>query len=248
MKTFSMGWDVGAWMSKNGDALWILDAHSQTYGGPEHGNWGEHIEKAKTAEDFLGRLFERCGPGLPPDTTAVTLAIDAPLAFPVGFRKLLTGECSFPERLKTAIDNPYLFRKTEAFAARQRKRNPLSPLQDQIGSQATKIAHVLTKFGMRNNGAGVWEAVGAGELKIDVIEAYPGMCKESQEGEVLPGRLKELYDAVTAAHPPATEDERDALICALIGHLHRHEPAKLHEPKSDNYLPEEGWIWFPKRP
>jgi hypothetical protein len=245
MNTFSIGWDVGAWMSKKGDALWILDGQSHSYGKPEHGNWGKYIEEARTAEDFLGCLFKHCGPDLPPDTTAVTLAIDAPLAFPVGFRELLTGVCLFPEPLKTAIDNPYLFRRTEAFAARQRKRNPLSPLQDMIGSQTTKIAHVLTKFGMKNDGLGVWQVLGEGGLKIDVIEAYPAMCKESQKGEVLPGRLKELYDKITAQHSPANGDEKDALICALIGHLHRHERDKLHQPRPDNYHPDEGWIWFP---
>lgn len=246
MTTFSIGWDVGAWISKKGDALWILDAELNTYGKPQHGNWGADIQKAGTAGEFLGSCFKRCETDLPTDTSAVTLAIDAPLAFPAGFVRLLAGECAKQEPLGKAIDNPYLFRKTEVFAAMARKRNPLSPLQDQIGSQATKIAHVLAKFGLKNNGDGVWQTVGDGGLRIDVIEAYPAMCKESLNGPVLPGPLKKQFDTITAKLAPATGDERDALICALIAHLHRHERDKLHAPTQAHYLPEEGWIWFPK--
>lgn len=248
-RTFSIGWDVGAWVSKHGDALWIIDGSGNTHGKPKNGNWGEDIQEARSAEGFIRRLFKRCGRELPSDTSLVTLAIDAPLAFSAGFVKLLAGECVHAEPLGKAIENPYLFRRTETFAAKERKRNPLSPLQDQIGSQTTKIAHVLAKFGLKNNGEGVWLAEGAGGLRIHVVEAYPAMCKTSKDGPLRPGILKILYDRVREEHTPATGDENDALICALIAHLHRCEPGSLHAPISNSryFLPEEGWIWFPKR-
>lgn len=164
--------------------------------------------------------------------------------------KLLAGECVSEEPLGKAIENPYLFRRTEAFAAeqRERKRNPLSPLQDQIGSQATKIAHVLAKFGLCNDGAGVWRAKSAGGFDIQVLEAYPAMCKQSKKEDLLPSKLKLLYDQVLAKHHSVIQDQKDALICALTAHLHLHESDSLHSPPSHPgyFLPEEGWIWFPK--
>ena len=249
-RTFSIGWDVGAWASKHGDALWILDAACNTVGKPAHGNWGKDIQEARTAGDFIRRLFKRCSDERVTDTDVVILSIDAPLAFPTGFNRLLSGEVAANPMKERIIDHPYLFRLTEKFAAEHRepKRNPLSPLQDQIGSQATKIAHVLAKFGLKNNGMGVWGAEETGGLSIRVIEAYPAMCKKSKAGDLKPGLLKTLYDQVAVKRTPASEDEKDALICALIAHFHSHKPEALHTPSSnpDRFLPEEGWIWFPK--
>lgn len=248
-RTFSIGWDVGAWGRELGDALWIVDGAGNTHGKPCHGNWGNDIQQARTAREFIQKLFLRCGRDLPPDTSLVTLAIDAPLAFPASFVKLLKEEHLHAEPLGKAIENPYLFRRTEAFAARERGRNPLSPLQDPIGSQTTKISHVLAKFGFHNNGAGVWLAKGSDEFDIHLIEAYPAMCKESKDGPLLPGPLKLPHDRVRAEHTSVTQDENDALICALIAHLHLHEPDTLHSPLANPgyFLPEEGWIWFPKK-
>jgi len=244
-RTYSIGWDVGAWASKYGDALWILNGEGKTQGKPAHGNLGDDIKKAQTAKAFIQFLFIRCKTELPPDTGVVTLAIDSPLAFPVGFVKLLTGKCHLPEPLGKAINNPYLFRGIEAFAAKIRKRNPLSPLQDQIGSQATKIAHVLSKFKLRNNRAGVWLARRDGGMAIRVIEAYPAMSKKTR-GRLLPDCLQQLYETELKKVYRTNQDERDALICASVAYLFTQRPSVLYQPLDKGFVPEEGWIWFPK--
>ena len=246
--TFSIGWDVGAWVSKKGDAIWILDSNAKTYCAPQHGNWGATIQQSPTASEFIERLFGLCNAQLPPDTRRVTLAIDAPLAFPAGFVNLIAENSTSPEPLCKAIDNPYLFRRTETFASKKRtqNRNPLSPIQDQIGSQATKVAHVLRKFQFANNQNGTWCAPSESGVEIRVIEAYPAMSKRSQNGDILPGALKNLFDEVKKLHEPATNDESDALICALVAHLHTHSPDELYPPENEHFLPEEGWIWFPR--
>jgi hypothetical protein len=248
-RSFSIGWDVGAWASKSGDALWILDPSGNTLGTPWKGNLGEAIRGAVTAKEFILALFTCCNGGSVPARSLVTLAIDAPLAFPAGFVKLLDGTVA-AEPLGRAIDNPYLFRRTEAFAQEELGRNPLSPLQDQIGSQSTKIAHVLAKFGLTNNFKGVWTGPDTGDLKIRVIEAYPAMSKqrEGRRGpvELRPGPVKTDVERLLKSAPSTSPDQKDALICALIARMHARSPQDLYAPTGDHFLPEEGWIWFPK--
>lgn len=244
--SFSVGWDVGAWRTTKGDALWILDASGQTL-GRWHGNLLKQIREATDAAGFMCGLFRCCNAVPPPPDQRITLAIDAPLTFPPGVATLLKEETmAAPERETCAcIENPYLFRRTEAFAASHRrpKRNPLSPIQDQIGSQVTKVLHVLNKYGLKHDGKGVWRTTGS---PVSVIEAYPAMSKTGREAGLLEP-VKSIFDAQTAAHAPDTDDERDALICAIIAHLHTHAPETLYPPEGDYFTPAEGWIWFPKR-
>jgi hypothetical protein len=241
--SFFIGWDVGAWMSNDGDALWILDRDGNTFGTPWHGNLGRDLRAADSAESFIDAVFVNCKVQRPTGRHAIAMAIDAPLAFADGFVKLLVGTSS-PEHLEDALGNPYLFRRTERYAASFLGRNPLSPLQDQIGSQTTKILHFLAKFGLKNNQLGVWLGSAQGTCELSVIEAYPAMCK--QNGMIRPQMVANGYSNQLANHPIVTADEKDALLCAIIAQLHATDNNSLHQPEGDWFHPDEGWIWFPK--
>jgi hypothetical protein len=245
--SYSIGWDVGAWNTKTGDAVWILDNSAATLGKPMHGNIRSDIETAKTAEEFTFKLFKWCEASEPSRGASITLAIDAPLAFPVGFKKLLQGEAA-EDPTGRVIENPYLFRRTDQFVAEKRepRRNPLSPLQDQIGSQATKVAHVLNKFGFQHDQRGVWLTTQRGAVEIRIIEAYPAMSKSSRNGSVRPGPIQSAFEREIKKCPGVSWDEKDALICALSAHLFTTDPENLHAPEPGFFIPEEGWIWFPK--
>lgn len=90
-RTFSIGWDVGAWGSKLGDALWIVDGSGNTHGKPRHGNWGDKIQQARTADEFIQKLFEVCGGNLPPDTSLVTLGDRCPSGLSSRFYEVAGG-------------------------------------------------------------------------------------------------------------------------------------------------------------
>lgn len=245
--SFSVGWDVGAWRTHEGDALWILDSAGNTL-GRWHGNLLPQISAGTSPDEFVHALFDCCEATSPALDSFVTLAIDAPLAFPNGIMELLNGktksESEDDERAN--IDNPYLFRRTEAFTVLHRtpKRNPFSAIQDMIGSQFTKVLHVLNKFALKHDGKGVWRTSGS---RVRVIEAYPAMSKTTLNDVGLVEPVKSVFESQIVNHTPATDDERDALICAIVAHLHAHAPEMLHPPEGEYFNADEGWIWFPKK-
>lgn len=242
--SFFIGWDVGAWMTRRGDALWILNSNGATVGIPWCGNLGTALQEANSAEDFIHAVFETCQEQIPTGKITITMAIDAPFAFPIGFVNLL-GAFHSPEYLDDALGNPYLFRRTERYAAGFLGRNPLSAVQDRIGSQTTKILHFLTKFGLTNNAEGVWHDPMQDSFELSVIEAYPAMCK-ALDGTIRPDPVNIFYQNQLENNLTANQDIRDALLCAIIAHLHANNNGLLCQPvEGDNFHPLEGWIWFP---
>lgn len=244
---YSIGWDVGGWNTRKGDAVWILDNQAVTLGTPRCGNIREMIQDAKTAQGFVERLLSWCEVETIAANALITLAIDAPLAFPGNFTKLLKGK-AMNKVFGPAIENSYLFRRTDQYAAakRKQKKSPLSPLLDRIGSQATKAVHVLCKFGFRHNGRGVWELKQHEGTEIRIIEAYPAMSKKSQTGPVISNHIKKLFKREKSRFRKMKWDQKDALICALTSHLFARCPQKLYPPDPDYFCFKEGWIWFPK--
>lgn len=243
-----IGWDVGAWLSKDGDALWVLDRDGNTL-GKWHGNLGKDLQASKTAESFIDALLSNCDVPKPTGSAKIILAIDAPLALPSGFVSLVAGTTA-PEHLEDAIGNPYLFRKTERFAAKHLGRNPLSPLQDQIGSQTTKILHFLAKFGLTNNLKGAWRGPAQGKYELSVIESYPAMCKHkkgtNKQETIRPENVESRRSAqLDHVQEKVTQDESDALLCAIIAWLYEKENGALHQAEGNDFSPSEGWIWFP---
>ncbi|WP_018953949.1 hypothetical protein [Thioalkalivibrio sulfidiphilus] len=244
---YSIGWDVGGWNCDHNpasrDALVILDADRKRLGVPWRGNLRGTINGAADTRGWIGALFALCGLPAPADHSRVVLAIDTPLGFSEAFKALVTRFEAAPAP-GASHSNPYLFRAAEFYLFARGVR-PLSPVKDMIGSQATKGMHVLGRFASRIERCGVWSD-GAG---LTAIEAYPSPCRSSLRVQALLDDYapRDVNDPSSRAWPADLdhEDKRDALVCALIGHLFAHQPETLAPPPG--HIPaSEGWIWLPQ--
>jgi hypothetical protein len=232
-----VGWDVGGWNcdrnQSSRDAVVILDKDLRIVGRSWRGNLRVGINNAHTTQDFIGKLFSVCATELPSDGARVFLAIDTPLGFSDEFVQLVTQRSAAapPEASAT---NPYLFRRTERYLF-ERGLAPLSAVKDMIGSQATKGMHALAKFAPVVKQCGVWQSYGGDALTA--IEAYPAGGKYSP-------LLNTLRSSVRG-NLGNSEDELDAITCALIAYLFANQFTGLQSPGPD-VSSGEGWIWLPK--
>jgi hypothetical protein len=230
---YYVGWDVGGWnCDKNGksrDALVILDSSLAIVGKPWRGNLRAAINDAATPGDWIAALFALCKADRPDNGAKVTLAIDTPLGFSEAFVRLVT-ELKFVGAVGEFRTNPYLFRATERYLF-EKGLTPMSAVNHQIGSQATKGMHVLAKFAPSVTRCGVWTDGTA----LSAVEAYPSACKASA---TICG-LRSRYT------PLRHDDEEDALTCALIGYLYAERREALASPP-DTVPASEGWIWVPR--
>lgn len=253
-----IGWDVGGWNcdknNKSRDALVIIDDQRELIGKPWRGNLRHTINEAETSQQWLTMLLELCRveegiiTSLP--NTEVVLAIDTPLGFSQQFLDLLNGK-AVSDDIGVSATNPYLFRQTERFLF-EHGLTPLSGIKDMIGSQATKGIHVVNKFAPNIRSTGVW----SDNDRLTLIEAYPAACKNSRsiakllEAFYLDQIIEKypvypVWEGAVFAHNIRHDDERDALICALIGWLFRNNFETLSHPTGN--LPEiEGWIFVPQ--
>lgn len=207
----------------------ILNTKLEIVGTPWRGNLRETINGCSTTGEWSAALFDLCQ--LSARSGSITLAIDAPLGFSDAFVQLLTYR-QVAASIKEFNTNPYLFRRTERYLRKQRFK-PLSAIQDQIGSQATKGMHVLARFALEVVGYGVWSDGG----DLTVIETYPAPCSESKT-------IREKLDRGRYPKFPAKDDRKDALICALVAHMFADMRDRLVPPEQD-VSPSEGWIWVP---
>lgn len=231
--SFFIGWDVGGWNCdqnpESRDAIVILDDTMSIFGKPWRGNLRESITASEKSSDWLRALFTKCEEQYPDAPSNVTMAIDTPLGFPNEFVKLITRK-SFVEPDTISGRNRYLFRHTERQLF-ERGLNPLSPIKDMIGSQATKGMHVLAKFASKTECCGVWTDGDS----LRVIETYPAAACDTKPVKDF------LADRPTLGH----KDKDDARICALIAYLFAEERDRLTAPTEDVPV-GEGWIWIPK--
>lgn len=230
--TYYIGWDVGAWhcdkRRQSCDAIAIVDRAAEPVGEPWRENLSGLIGAASHWREWAQLVFEGCKAGAPEPEARFVLAIDAPLAFPKDFVKLVSGRGTCAG-IRTYAENPLLFRRTE-----QRlfgRKRPLSAVQDALGSQATKAMCFVAKFAPEKKSCGVFSD---GE-EFMVIETYPGAC-ERQLDSALPAAFRYREKS----------DERDALVCALIARLFDSRELHLECPQADDPF-DEGWIWVPPR-
>lgn len=230
VQTFYIGWDVGAWSckphkGKSCDALVVLDKNNTVLGYCRE-PLVSVINNAKNTKAFTNKLLELCNIGIPVKNYKVVLAIDTPLGFSSAFKNLITNYSATATKIKNHINNPYLFRNTEQYVQKSLGKKPLSPVNDMIGSQATKGIHVLSKFAPIIKELGVW----CNSLKTEnltIIEAYP---------------------AIVNCIPKLTNkdmDIQDAYKCAYIAKVF-HNSKELLEKPEDGIDLQEGWIWFSK--
>lgn len=228
---YSIGWDVGGWNcdrnSTSRDAIVILNSMGKIVGVPWRNNLRAVLNGSNNTQEWIGSLFRLCQAETPKATFRVTVAIDTPLGFSEEFISLVSG--LWPSgQVGEFRTNAYLFRQTERhlFA---RGYNPMSAVNHQIGSQATKGMHALAKFTPRREGCGVWTDGGA----VRAIEAYPSASRQT----------KPVADLI-AGIDLQNEDKQDSLVCAAVAHLFETNYTCLEAP-----LPgvpgREGWIWTP---
>jgi hypothetical protein len=244
MTDIFLGWDVGAWNCdrnrQSRDALCALEVNESgiaVVGKPWRGNLREIIVGFE-GPTLIDKLLEQVG--IDADHTRhLTIAIDTPLGWPSRMVKLVTTEATadVPE---AADKNPYLFRAQELklFTAGHR---PLSMVRDMIGSQSTKGIHFLRRAQLLPHAPGVW-----GRNLTFAIESYPAAAVQDKEILKL---TKHILDGVVSRDAMERSeawqgDIRDAITCALVARLHRHQPDYLEAP-SDGVDPAEGWIWLP---
>lgn len=234
-----LGWDVGAWHCQGGasrDALVMLtdDGGSlRSVGKPWRGNLRAVYNKGSGSALLveLLRLVDAEGYRW----REITLAIDAPLGWPTGFRQLLDG--AYPDMIpEQKGHNPLLMRETERWLYAHGHR-PLSAVQDLIGSQSTKGMAFISALGLCVTRPGIW-ATRLGETRVTAIEAYPSPCKHSQS-------IRTARTALESALPStANPDLQDAQTCAILGALFTLYPELLANPIA-TIDAREGWIWVP---
>jgi predicted nuclease with RNAse H fold len=228
---FAIGWDVGGWnCDKNPqsrDSIVILDSTGSIVGVPWRNNLRKELNSANNSQEWIESLFRLCQAKTPKAEFRVTMAIDTPLGFSEEFIALVSGLQS-SGLVGDFRTNPYLFRQTERhlFA---RGYTPMSAINHQIGSQATKGMHALAKFTPTRESCGVWTD-GAG---IRAIETYPSASRHTTVVTGLIGGID-----------LGNEDKQDALVCAAVAFLFETNPASLDAPPP-NVPAREGWIWTP---
>lgn len=236
MNTFYIGWDVGAWYTKNKDAIVVLDSKATLVGKPWTGNLAKTISDSSSSHDFILKTIKLCYKSLNELPDKIILAIDAPLGFSEEFRGILENTCSNIDQ--DFRHNAYLFRKTEILLS-QRGHKPLSSIQDRIGSQTTKAMHTLLNFAPNIQSCGIWMD---GDKTLTAIETYPAVLKKSK---TLKGEVEKLKAKFIDVDAFKISDKEDALYCAVIARKFDKNRNELVEPPED--IPhKEGWIWIPK--
>ncbi len=236
MSTYYVGWDVGAWHCDNNrksqDALFISNELRK------HLCIRDQLKEA-TIEDFLNKCL---GATDFTNEDSFYFAIDAVFSWPEAVLNLLNkakANEAIPEKFST---NPFLFRYTEQVISAKLNKQPQSVVQNQIGSQSTKIIFFLQKFNFQREereNIGVWKIP---NREIYAIETYPALL-DNQDNNTLPN-----------------QDLKDAQKCQILAKMFKTTRCKLMSPieyiqgntttkEGDLFkkrVYSEGWIWLPK--
>lgn len=245
---YFIGWDVGAWgcrpSSASQDALVVLvqdNNHPCVVGETWRGNLGGTIRHADSLTEVVNTHCKtEIGKG-----DQMVIAIDTPLGLPADTVSLFSGSATVKPTLDSHAQNSLVYRRTEMWLA-NKKFPPLSAIKDMIGSQATKGVYTLRKFGLSvpEGKCGVW--VGG---NVTAIECYPTTCKRSdRKGYICHGSaaMQAMYRDLLIGKPDmATDDEEDAVYCALVAYLYGCQPNSLVPPQ-DSPPASEGWVWYHK--
>jgi hypothetical protein len=87
------------------------------------------------------------------------------------------------------------------------------------------------------------------DCTVTALETYPAAAVQDVDVARLTSQL--LADLLSCERHPRSDawqgDVRDAIACALVAWLHRHDLPRLGGPRNEA-PPEEGWIWLPAAP
>lgn len=255
MKKYYIGWDVGAWHckkdSKSKDAFAIIDENRNLIGNLWETNGGTDLksiihetvdkDKYKRTSFFIKKIFSLCGEEEKYDEDDFfCIAIDTPLGWTSSFRELLTmwSSNTFDKDLQlgdmdSKNNNPLLTRKTE-----KRFDNPLSVIQDQIGSQSTKAMYLLSLLKPHKINTGVWKTK---YPNLTIIETYPAPCMRSL------AFIQHMKDIKPEPPTISSPDKFDALVCANLAWCFENPPHNnsIDSPPAE-IDPAEGWIFAPE--
>jgi len=239
----ALGWDVGGWMgAKHGWAMCTLTEDGRI----EWPSPPVELRIGPTGGFDLGEIVRRLSGSNEPMGAGqrVVLAIDAPLGFPIQFRKLLDGErveLPFPTR---EIDSELAYRETDRHVHATLGKKPLSASFDKLGNNAS-VAMVHVRRWCEADGFSVRPLTDEGASDREIIEVYPALAKDPRSREAK-GRLSALL-------PPEVRsgtDAYDAAICALhaarfgAGQAVDSLPALVGPARVTEVIKEEGWIYY----
>lgn len=246
---YAIGWDVGAWHCDKGrsrDTVCVL-RHNGTgavepVGDVQRGNLRDVIN-GPGGPNLVYRLLEWKGLPVGDRDADITIAIDTPLGWPKAFTDLLKGKSLEDEIPERKARNPLLLRETERLLWKQGPSEPLSAVQDMIGSQSTKGLQFLHRAGFQRQRKGNWSLDLEPGRKATAIETYPSPAKIAPMVQRIFSKLR--WSALPEKLPAsAISDSEDALLCAIVAFLYDRQLQDLEAPKEDP--PQgEGWIWLP---
>jgi hypothetical protein len=246
----AVGWDVGGWRGKN-QAIAVLKNNGDGW------SWAGCPSSFSLRDTTMGvgRLDDFVRVGFPDasidvlDQYNITIAIDAPLRFPVAFRQLLAGEAIRPSVDGSHIDNPLAFRLTDRWVHGTFGKLPLSASFDKLGNNAT-VAMSYTAMWEMTHELSVWPFDARSDVRHIAIEVYPALVKARRSNECIASFREFMPDSVA----PGTH-AYDAAICAVLASAartpRRHStssPMELVGPPGDvdlSIVASEGWIYAP---
>lgn len=205
-------------------------------------------------------LFDCCGiEERPEKTSSLFMALDTPLGWPKGFRKLLQGELPSDwiyQASSKDLDNPLLYRRTERVLG-----SGFSVVAQSIGSQSTKGMALILALGAKHKTWGVWSIE-----NVSLIETYPKACLLSNVFVEWMSSLDLDHDIREWANPikingeqnePEFQPERvlviqddtfDAAVCCCLARAFASKELPLVNPPNAEAEEDqdEGWIFFPQ--
>jgi hypothetical protein len=186
---YFIGCDMGGWHTKNGDALAVC-------------LWDGEKLCCDEYDSRSGALFYPCDDSghlavvvdhAVEDGARIVVGIDAALAWPIQFTKLVNqapsadpGVCFKPGK---HIDNPYLFRETERFVKRHvltgSKEMLLTAPGDKFGNNSSKAQALVEWFKTRlpdlyRPPFDSWDKQRALDSRHTLIEIYPAASLKSR--------------------------------------------------------------------
>ena len=173
----------------------------------------------------------------------VVIGIDAPLGFPIEYKRLVSGGCGPNRKIPREIDNPLAYRTTERWVHEKFKKKALSAPFDKLGNNATLAISTVQRWRSQYGFAALPFDDDNGNRVI--IEVYPRLL----ESKAFDGVRNSVYGRIPANVRQQT-DEYDACIAALNSLSLRTNLA--HIPLPSVFLPpkehieaakSEGWIY-----